>query len=247
MQAGRASFALKSWNDEPVNIHKRQHNQPPGHDGKRAQAPLYSALEQQKKGHREVHHDQKYGQSSPSAKCARHVPRDFIFQVAGPDDQELRKRHISPEHHECQHQVAKIVELRGRDDILHGLGSRKQAQDENHKGHGYQRFDDHEKEAIDSRKPKRFDGHYPIDRGIGDRDSPQNQARRAECFQNGGEACVARSILLGRPFVQAIDDGEPDGEINHRPKDEEIPGEVQHFEMQVRIRGLVSRPLRPWV
>src|ERR1700683_4275558 len=63
MQAGRASFALKSWNDEPVNIHKRQHNQPPGHDGKRAQAPLYSALEQQKKGHREVHPDQKYGQS----------------------------------------------------------------------------------------------------------------------------------------------------------------------------------------
>src|ERR1700683_5510639 len=96
MQAGRASFALKRWNDEPVNVHKRQHNQPPGHDGKQAQASLHSALEQQQKRYRKVHHDQKYGQSSPSTECARDVPRDFIFQVAGPDDQELRKGHISP-------------------------------------------------------------------------------------------------------------------------------------------------------
>ena len=53
----------------------------------------------------------------PAARDPPEVPGDLLGEVARPDDQELRERHVGPEHRERQHQVAEVVERAGRGDL----------------------------------------------------------------------------------------------------------------------------------
>ena len=51
---------------------------------------------------------------APAAAEAANVPGDFVRQISGPDDQELRERHVGPQHGEGQHQIAEVVIMLAR-------------------------------------------------------------------------------------------------------------------------------------
>ena len=86
-----------------------------GNHAKRLHAPLHAALQQQQERNRKMKNDQKQSPAPPRRRGARDMYQGISsLQISRPDDQELRKRQVSPQHHERQQQIAQIVELRRR-------------------------------------------------------------------------------------------------------------------------------------
>src|SRR5579862_955944 len=89
MQPRAAPLVQKTRDDKPVNIYGGQNHHHARQSRKYMQTALHSALQQQQKWHGEVHDHQENGESSPAAESARHIPRNFVFEIAGPNNQEL--------------------------------------------------------------------------------------------------------------------------------------------------------------
>src|SRR6185437_9635619 len=69
----------------------------------------------------------------PSAVDPVQVPRNFIRQVTGVDDEELREGQVDIEHHEGESQLAEIVLLGNAEHRLHRFIAREQDQREDAK------------------------------------------------------------------------------------------------------------------
>src|SRR6202041_1646181 len=82
---------FKRRHNQPVDVHQRYDHHPCGQDGESFQATLDPSLQQDEERHKEMKHQQRGSNDGPAAEGAGHVPGDFLLQVAGPDDQELRK------------------------------------------------------------------------------------------------------------------------------------------------------------
>ena len=55
--------------------------------------------------------DQEGPEILPSVFQPHDVPADFRKHVAGPDNQPLREREISPQHDESKHELAKVMQV----------------------------------------------------------------------------------------------------------------------------------------
>src|ERR1700678_4282651 len=111
--------------DMPINI-DHAHKEYPGseaHQGPRFALQL--ARQQQRKRHRELEHGQKHSYFSPAPIHAAHEPRDLVRQVAGPNDQPLRKIEVSPHHHESKNQFAVVVHFGVGEIVGHRLALRE--------------------------------------------------------------------------------------------------------------------------
>ena len=72
------------------------------------------------------------GDRSPRALFANDVMRDLFAQVCIPDEQKLGESCVRVEHHERQHEVAEVPEVRGFEDALHRAGPRQPREEKRH-------------------------------------------------------------------------------------------------------------------
>ena len=79
------------------------------------------------------------GAHPPKTRCM--VPRDFVFQVTGPDNQKLVEGHVSPKENESQSQAAQVHELRRINTALDRLMIGKQPRHKNRESESGQALD----------------------------------------------------------------------------------------------------------
>ena len=197
-----------------------------------------------------MQHDQHHRELAPTAEGARDVPGNFVLDIAGPDDQELREREIGPEHGEGQHQVAEVVELAGRHFFAYFLAApvvHQAAQDENDERHRGERADDHENHAVDGGEPSGLERHDPVNHRKRYGHAPQDQPWAADALQIFREARVAAGILLARPFIQEMRQTHQNGEINYGAHDEKVRVQVRQLEMVIGIGGHIFGRIHPGV
>src|SRR5882762_602088 len=84
----------------PEKIDQTHKNQPNGYAAQEGWVALQIARKQQEERNKKVKDNNDYRDHAPLAMQARVIKSDFFRLVAGPDDQQLRKLKISPEHHE---------------------------------------------------------------------------------------------------------------------------------------------------
>src|SRR5712672_2499657 len=106
-QSGRGEFRPRV----PEKIDQTHENQPNGYATQEGWVALQIARKQQEERDKKVKDNNDYRDHAPLAMQARVIESDFLRLVAGPDDQQLRKLKISPEHHEGQQQFPQIMNV----------------------------------------------------------------------------------------------------------------------------------------
>ena len=91
--------------------------------------------------------------------CIRYavqIPCDFVRQVARPNDQELRKLHVGPKHHERQQKIAEVVEVSRGNNFDNGSDSPEKAQHQNRESERAENLADQNDDQKDCRVPVGF-------------------------------------------------------------------------------------------
>src|SRR5258706_14730024 len=86
----------------PEKVDQAHKNQPNGDGRQESGIALEVARKEQKERNKKVKDEHDNSDNAPLAVQARVVKGDFLRLVSRPDNQELRKLEISPEHHESQ-------------------------------------------------------------------------------------------------------------------------------------------------
>src|SRR5947209_2975052 len=113
---------LKSWPtetgaDNPEDIDETHHEDSQSHFSELGRTPLDVTRQQQQKGNKEVQNHQSDSYPFPATIEPAQVPRIFIRQISGPDNQELRESDVGPKDNKGQQKIAKIVEMKWLDCI----------------------------------------------------------------------------------------------------------------------------------
>src|SRR5205823_13247492 len=101
----------KVWGGLPEQIDQTHEKDKEGDGDNFSPAALGIARKQQREREYKVDKDQQCPKILPAVLQAHDVPADFRQHVAGPDNQPLREREISPQHDESKHQLAKVVQV----------------------------------------------------------------------------------------------------------------------------------------
>src|SRR6266853_6443970 len=160
---GRQSGGCKFRPRVPEKIDQTHKNQPDSYTAQKGRVALQITRKQQKERNKKVEDDNNYRDHSPLAMQARVIESDLLRLVAGPDDQQLRKLEVSPEHHEGQQQLAQIMNMTRLKNAGKWTGAGEQHHNSNHQGHRRNKLADHQEEAVDGGCPVGREGHYPVD------------------------------------------------------------------------------------
>src|SRR5580700_4421866 len=225
---------------QPEEIDQAHENEPDSDFGQHLGAALEIAREKQKKRHKKVKDQDENSDDTPASIEPGAIETDFLGQVAGPDDEELGKTEISPEHDESKEKFAEVVQVAVLDDAFHGRGPREQHEDGDHQGHRGDHLPDDEEETVDRRGPVRRKRHNPVDGGESHDKDIENDAGTRKHFHPAAKRPVfAVYILLFRPTIKYEDQNKPDHKINHRANQKPAAGEVGL--LKVRKRSLARR------
>src|SRR6266853_4584065 len=145
---GRQSGGCEFRPRVPEKIDQTHKNQPDSYTAQKGRVALQITRKQQEERDKKVEDDNNYRDHSPLAMQARVIESDFLRLVAGPDDQQLRKLEVSPEHHEGQQQLAQIVNVARLKDTGKGASASEQHHYSNHQRHRRNELADHEQKAI---------------------------------------------------------------------------------------------------
>src|SRR6266853_4644937 len=148
-QCGRGEFRARV----PEKIDQTHKNQPDGYAAQKGGIALQIARKQQKERDKKVEDDNNYRDHAPLAMQARVIESDLLRLVAGPDDQQLRKLEVSPEHHKGQQQLAQIMNMTRLKNAGKWTGAGVQHHYSNHQGHRRNKLADYKEEAVDSGLP----------------------------------------------------------------------------------------------
>ena len=99
--------------DLPEEVNKAHGNYQRGHGQELFSVALETSREQQEKGEGEMQEDKQQTNPSPPPLLPSNIPGNFLGQIAGEHDQELRKSQVGPEHHKSQQQLAQVMEMFG--------------------------------------------------------------------------------------------------------------------------------------
>src|SRR5581483_8982298 len=87
---------------------------------------------------------------------------NFHRQIAGPNDEQLRKAEICPQQNEGERQLTVIVDLLRLQHPGHGFVAHQNAFDDDHHANAGEALPDDEDETEDGRVPVWIDRHDPI-------------------------------------------------------------------------------------
>ncbi|MCG3163087.1 MAG: hypothetical protein JMDDDDMK_04465 [Acidobacteria bacterium] len=199
--------------------------------------PLQLARQQQQKRQRELKGDQQNADPAPVRFHAWQIKRNLFGQIARPDDQQLRKSQISPDHHEGEQQLAHVVKMFWREDVVHRLASRQQRRRHNHEGEGRQRLAADHQQTEYRRVPFGHERHQPIGRGEGRGQRVNHEARPAQRLHPPLQSRIGVAVLFARPAIEQPGHYQPDGEIDHRAQKKERRAQPRVLVMLTHIRA----------
>src|SRR6267142_3477530 len=188
----------------PEKIDQTHKNQPDGYAAQKGGVALQIARKQQEERDKKVKDNNDYRDHSPLAMQARVIESDLLRLIAGPDDQQLRKLEVSPEHHEGQQQLAQIMNVAR----LKNAGKRASASEQhhysNHQRHRRNELADHEQKAINRGCPVGREGHHPVDGGESHDKDIDDDARAGQHLEAAADGEVFRvGVLLARPAIRS--------------------------------------------
>jgi hypothetical protein len=215
--------------DEPEKIDQPDDQHTGRHLQEHPRLALHGARQQQAERRREVEEDQRQADEPPAGLQPVQVPRDLLGQVARPDDQVLGEREVRPQHHEREHQIAEIVEVRGCDDAFERLAAAEPHEHDDEECDGGQPLTAEDEHAVDGREPVRLERHEPVEGRERDRQAVSEEPACAQHLHAPRQTGIPGLVLLERPRVQKVCDRVPDREIDRRANQEERRVEVELF------------------
>ena len=242
----RDAGGVKLGCDQPEQIDQPNDQDADDDDHENPGFAFHPPRQQQAERHGEMKDDERDADQPPTGVETVHVPCDFGRQVAGPDDQILRKGEVRPEHDERQQQVAEVVKVRRHDDSVERRPSAEPHKDRNQKRHRRKTLTTEDEHAVDGREPVRLEGHQPVERRKRDRQAVRDEPAGAQKLHAARDSRIGRLVLLERPRVQEIGERVPDQKIDTRTHDEERRVEVHVFVLQ-RLVARNERRIRPAV
>src|SRR6266481_179804 len=88
-----------------VKIHEAHENQPLRNFRENLRIALHALRKKQEKRNEEMKNQHEHSHDAPAAIQPRAIEADFLREIAGPNDQQLREIKVSPEHHESEQQL----------------------------------------------------------------------------------------------------------------------------------------------
>src|SRR5713101_4144989 len=241
-QGGRREFRPRI----PEKIDQTHKNQPNGHAAQEAGVALQIARKQQKERNKKVEDDNNYRDHSPLAMQARVIESDLLWLVAGPDDQQLRKLEVSPEHHERQQQLAQIVNVARLKNAGKGAAAGEQHHDGNHQRHGRNELADHKQETVDGGCPVRRERHHPIDGSEGHNKDIDDDARAGQHLEPAVDGVVLWvGVLFAGPAIEQEDQNAPDREVQDGADAEAVQSQIAALEIGERAFLAGGRRVEP--
>src|ERR1700733_7145220 len=205
----------------PIDVdHTREYN-PGGNPHQRTRLTLQPAREQERERHRELEQHQKQRYIFPSAMQAKEEPRNFIRQVARPDDEQLREIEVRPDHNESQHELAMVVDFGIGKVFGHRLAFAEDPLDYYAETEGGKRLARNEDEAVDGRDPARLQRHHPIDHGKGDGERVDDESKSTHDAE-AQRALTRYRVLFGRPAIQEVGHPVPQDEVEDGPRQDAV-------------------------
>src|ERR1700676_716612 len=161
-QAGN-SARCKFGTGQPKEIDEAHENEPHRDFGQQFGAALDVARKKEKERREKVKDKDEDGDDAPASVKPGAIETDFFRQIAGPDDEELRKTEIGPQHDESEQELAQVVQVAALDEAFHGRGAREQDEDGDHQRHRRDQLTYDEEETVDRRSPVWRKRHDPVD------------------------------------------------------------------------------------
>src|SRR5450759_5289780 len=212
---------VKDRLDQPDQV-EGAHREDPSRDGReKAKIRLDAARKEQEKRRPEVREQDEERHEFPVRVQPREIPGDLLRKVPGPDDDELRERHVPPEHQEHEQEIPEIAKDAGPRESGERLDACKISHREQHERHCRETLPDHERHPEDRRVPVRRERHQPVDRGEEGRRRIEDQARRRNALELDPDRGIVARAALGGPAVQEPGERDPYREENRRADHEE--------------------------
>src|SRR5580704_1222722 len=206
--------------DDPEKIHEAHQNQPNGKPYQLADVALERARKQKGERYDEVAKREDQRDPTPAAVKTIEIESDFRRQVAGPDDEPLRKAEVGPHHDESEHPLAMVVDEVGLKHVRHRLVVVKNPLDDYGETHGGKHFADEDDQAEDGRDPTGIERHDPVDGSESDGEAVEDESRAGDCFEFLRVVGSIGAITLLRPHRKQKREEIPDQEINNGANDE---------------------------
>ena len=108
-------FMSKTGRDGPEQIEQTHHQNQHRDDDQFPGVAFKRPRQQKQKRKRKVENHYDKCNRAPAAMRSRQVLMNLLRQISRPDNQELRKREIGPQHDQRQQQFAQIVKVQLRD------------------------------------------------------------------------------------------------------------------------------------
>ena len=109
----------------PKNIQNPHRDHPRGNFGQSSLIAFHVARQQRQKRYEEMQQKHHHSHISPRATEPGLIKRNLFRLIAGPDNQQLRKREIRPKHVESKEQFAQVMQMTRLDNVRKGLAARK--------------------------------------------------------------------------------------------------------------------------
>src|SRR6266700_257614 len=106
---------MEGWHYEPEQIDQVHTHDRQRHSGKAWHSPLDTTRQQEQERKDEVYYKQRQPDPLPATLGTVHIPGNLLWQIPRPDNQELGKSDVGPEHNEGQQKVPEVVKM-GRSD-----------------------------------------------------------------------------------------------------------------------------------
>src|SRR6266850_751745 len=229
---GRQSRRREFRSRVPEKIDQTHENQPNGYATQEGWVALQVTRKEQEERDEKVKDNNDYRDHAPLATQARVIESDLLRLIAGPDDQQLRKLEVSPEHHEGQQQFPQIMNVAR----LKNAGKRASASEQhhysNHQRHRRNELADHEQKAVNRGCPVRREGHHPVDGGESRDKDIDDDARAGQHLEAAADRQVLRvGVLLARPAIKQEDQNAPDGEVQDGADAEAVESQIGALEI----------------
>src|SRR5438093_7987284 len=155
--AEREARSVEPGHEQPEEVYQPHEED---RDRDRADEPrvaLHAPREEEREGEGEVQGDEPDRHRRPGPVLAGQVPRHLLANVARPHEEELRERHVRPQHHEGEYQVAEVVQVGGRDQPREGLAPAEADGGGDAEGEGGEHLAHPEAGRVDGRVPVRLE------------------------------------------------------------------------------------------
>ena len=94
---------------------------------------------------------------APTPRDAVQIPGYFVWQIARPDHEQLRKRHVGPHHGEREQKASQMLKVLFPDDLREGCARREPGEEQEDESQAAQHLSDADQDRENGREPIRLE------------------------------------------------------------------------------------------